>query len=407
MTRIRTTRTATVTAKKTKRVECCSVGAGVRPAACRSQAGFVLITGMVVLLMVTLVSLSSMRMTGMQERMTANQRHKTISLMAAEAGGSLAIQAHQKATTTPWWSALPATTPALLTAAGLDGHAGHWRLAHAERLTQSRALTQTVQVQGYAIDSAGNVLSESTIEFQIQGQAGILSDESIQVNGSASINGSAHSNGHFTVTSNGSQNAILNGKVTASGNVGFSGSNVPSTAKQSNAAQRDLASEIGRVSDATNFGRTLDSATFSACGTLPQDLQGATRYCLGSVDLPNNLHNGTLYVKGDVTSSGNLSQLNLVVDGSFTQQGGSTWGTGSQTAVNVAATGNITFSGGGNLNLYGSLWTDGNLVRNGGGQAVITGSGIVSWGSQTWNGNLTYVGPGVGASTVTQWRELN
>jgi PilX N-terminal len=378
----------------------------IGPAA-RHQSGFVLITGVVVLLLVTMVALASMRITGMQERITANQRNKTVSLMAAEAGASLALKAFDSAVTPKWWDTLPSAVPALVTASGMSDSRGYWKLANTNELTQSKAMAQNVEILGYAMDDSGNALSETTIVFQIHGQLGLLSHETIKVSGSANITGNAHSNDDFTVSSNGSQNAIANGKVTAHDDVSFSGANVPSAAKQSNAALRDLSAEVGRVGDEKNYGRVFDNAVFSSCNNLGPDLKGEVFYCNGDLVLSGNTTNGTIFVKGNVESSGDLSRLTLVVDGSFTQKGAANWGVSSSTSVSIASTGNININGGGNFNMYGSLWADGDVVRNGGGQAVVRGAGIVSFGSQTWNGNLTYVGVGTGARMVTQWREVN
>jgi hypothetical protein len=381
----------------------------------QNQTGAVLIISLLLLLVASIVTVSSMRGSGMQERMVANQNQQSIALMSAETGASEFWRWISDSLVdwdnTSWrnsWQDEP-SLPSTSTGTPIVGGAGYYWIDPSTDITwlSDRAI---LSVNGAAISDSGDLLSQTRIQIELLRptpggvnpafMAGMLAGGNINIQGNASFTGSAHANGNFNVTGG---NSSLNDRS------GVDESGDPITMQSTVSAQANAsmsgASAGAVISDAPAM--TIPSASdyiaankdnagvINSCTIPSGDLGGATYYCDGSASTSGSFSNVTILATGDITHNGS-SQLGL----------------NNSLTVQIIAAGNITVNG--SNDTYGVFWTDGNVTQRG---SSILGGSIVAGGNITRNGVFNYqqyddfgdltmpTGPGTGLS-IARWFEL-
>lgn len=345
------------------------------------QSGAVLIIGLILMLVASIVAMSSMRGSSLQENLTASVNNKAISHMAAEAGGAAFWDWLQNRAQSPsdwgqrdnWkdeWRNNPIPTTA--GAANNVGAYGYYWVDPTEvSWTDERV---TVRVRGQARTPDGSAeLAETVVLLRFDAPIGsgvhsafgmgLFSDDLIDIRGNANFDGNVHSNGNVSVTG-GNNSLSRRTSVTASGNADVRGGDEGQVVGDAGVVEVPSASDY---IDANKGG----AGVINSCTIPSGDLGGAVYYC-----------------SGDLTTSGEFSNVTILVDGNVTHGGASQLGGEHGTTLTVAiiAKGDITVNG--RNTTYGVFWTDGELVQNG---SSVLGGSIVAKGRIRRNGVFNYV----------------
>lgn len=150
----------------------------------RGESGAALIVGLILLVIMMVGGIAAMRSSTLNEKITSNQRNKTISLLAAETGitqfytwfktaaassfpsTTQAQDAWKTSTTTP----IPSTNTGALTANAGSGSLGYFWIDPASVTWNTSAQTATLTVTGHALSAAtsGSILATSKIEVTLK-----------------------------------------------------------------------------------------------------------------------------------------------------------------------------------------------------------------------------------------------
>lgn len=381
----------------------------------QKQTGAVLIISLLLLLVASIVTVSSMRGSGMQERMVANQNQQAIALMAAETGASefwrWISDSEVDWDSSDWqdsWQDEP-SLPLTSTGTPIVGSAGYYWIDPSTDITwlSDRAI---LSVNGAAITDGGDLLSQTRIQLVLLKPvpggtnpaflAGMLAGGNIDIKGNANFTGSAHANGDFDVTGGGSSlkdrsgfdendNPVtIQSTVSAQANASMSGASTGAVISGASAITIPSASDY----IATNKD---NAGIINSCSIPSGDLDGATYYC-----------------DGDASTSGSFSNVTILVTGDMTHGGASQLGQDDSLTVLMVIVGNITVNG--SNDTYGIFWADGNVRQNG---SSTLGGSIVAGGDIRRNGTFTYeqydnfgdltLPPGQGTGlSIARWFEL-
>lgn len=337
-----------------------------RPAPRRGQQqGAALIVGLILLLVATIVTLASMRDTGMQERMTANQDLKAVSQMAAESGATAFMQWASNPTTVAGANTWQAVIPTAAAGNPNVGTKGYFFANPADVSWNGNQVT--AKITGLAkADNSADALSRSfvrvTASLPTPGGpnpifgAGLLADNDIDIHGNAQLNGSAHANGNFGVT--GGNSSHTGGTLSAGGTVSMSG------ADSANIRQGAAQVEVPAVT--SDYLASMQAAAYQqSCNlNLSGDQGGKIYYCNGNASVSGSHSNVTIVASGNITYNGSGTR-------------GGTGKSGTAVTVAIVAGGGITFNGSGTA--YGIFWSNGGYTHNGSGEVkgtVISGGGI-------------------------------
>ncbi|EED36834.1 conserved hypothetical protein [Luminiphilus syltensis NOR5-1B] len=373
----------------------------------RKQRGAALVVSLILLAVATLVIVYGMRGTNLQERMTANQNNKSISFVAAEAGGSEFLGwlvAEDDAGTVDWTDATWQES---------------WKTAVGFTLPDSPVTTASIGTYGayyisaiiwgtddVVVNVTGNSLGgtdsvgQTTLQLTYQkpqlyippgpGPAfakGLLTEGSITVNGTSSFTGSAHANEAFDGRGELVDLNDLDAEgelvpypsdISASGTATFSG-DVPDGSTiadrvTSDAEPFDVPSAADFVTDhGLNASPDADgfTAAIAACEIPDGDGLGRMYYCDGDVDLDRNASH---------------QNVTILATGNITQNGSSDIGVNNALDVALVAGGEITLNG--QTDTFGVFWAEGDVIHNG--TSTLTGA-VVSGGDFTKNGGLAFV----------------
>jgi hypothetical protein len=370
--------------------------------------GATLIVGLIFLAIISLVSIYSMRTSSIQEKITANQRNKTVSLMAAEFGANLIVsKVDSKECTSTQFTSCVVSTPTKVSNA--QNYNAYWvtdaTVNNGNPTVSNGILTFTVV--GTARDSNGTeVLARSRIQFSIQPPVDAPprvaeTGGNVQVSGRLTLGGSGHTNGNWEVSSG---NNNVTGTLSAKSSTINVGGLEPEQ-YQPNMPEIDMPT-------VESLYPTQLSGAFSACNfTSNENLNGAIRRC-SSVTFAGPVLNGTIVVNGNVTirKDRNLLGITLIVNGNIDVDSNANNVIGSEAnRSTLAATGNIEASG--NVtNVYADLITNGNVIFTGfGNNSQIVGK-VAARGNIQSTGGLKIVSavPFTPASptSVTQWNEV-
>lgn len=409
------------------------------------ERGAALIVGLIFMLVASVVAMSSMRGSTIQEGMTANLNNKAVSFMAAEAGAAAfttLIADEAFAWGTSDWQQQIAHTRLAATAVDDANAALYW--VESVDWTQEPA---EVIVRGVSRASDGTDLSDTAFFLQFSSpttggvnpafRAGLLADLNIDVKGNAQFTGSAHANGNFNVTggnSSLSDRTILDedgnpvvvvSTVSAQGSAsmnggGVNGDNVISNSEaiEVPSASLHIQETIGASSLSTeklphytescnipsgNHGGAVfwcngnattsgafSNATVIATGnvTATNGFSDAVIYAGGDMNVGGAFTGSTAIAEGNATTSGNFSSSEIMAKGNITHNGSAQLGGdhGSTLTVKFAAGGDITVNG--SNDTYGVFWADGDITQNG---SSTLGGAIVAGGTIRRNGVFNYV----------------
>lgn len=366
------------------------------------QKGGALIVALLVISVAAVVTMTSMRGSLMQEKMTSNQNAKAISFMAAETGAASFNKWLKDPSTTwnstTWQNTIPTT------AAGSPniGSQGYYWIDPNDVVWSTSDVT--LKVRGYAkSDNTSAALAKSTIKLTITkpssgssttyiGGSGMISGGTININGNKTLNGNIHANSNVNL--NGST-TILGGVVTAGGII--NSNNILASLLKPFSPQVN----VPAVTD-TYLNQLKGQAAAQTCNiNLTGDQGGKIYYCNGNATISGNFSNATVVSTGDVNKNGSG------------QQGGA-GKSNSAVTVAIIAKGNVNFNG--SNNDYSVVWTNGDYNHNGSG--AVRGS-IVARGNINRNGAFNFqemtevannqistsISTG-GPSRVTLWQEV-
>ncbi|WP_151705084.1 pilus assembly PilX family protein [Nitrincola alkalilacustris] len=355
------------------------------------QKGAILVISLLLLLVASIVTVTAMRGSNMQERMVSNQNNQAIAFLAAETGASefwnWLSSAPLDWDNISWQNSWQDVQSLPVTSSGepFVAEFGYYWIDPASDINWLNDRVEVI-VNGWA-KTGENTAPLAQVSLQLvfmrpiaggvdpSFMAGLLAGGNIQVNGNANLNGSAHANGNFNVTGGGSSlndragvdddgNPVtITSMVSAQGSASMSGAAAGSVT--SNTSARDIPSASAYIS--TNSG---NPGVINSCSIPSGDLGGAVYYC-----------------NGNATTSGNFSNVTIMATGNIVHNGAAQLGgdLGSTLTVSMIAGGNITVNG--SNSTYGVFWMDGNLTQNG---SSTLGGSIVAGGNITRNGRFNY-----------------
>ena len=374
-----------------------------------SQDGVVLLVGLISLVIISMVSIYSMRTSTIQEKITSNQRNKTISLMAAEFGVNY-ITAKIDDKTCTAASLSGCTIPNPLKVSNQSNYNAYWS-TEGNPVVSGNTITFTVL--GTTRDSAGvgsSVLARSKITFSIQvpvdeiaGRV-IETEGNVQVKGRLTVTGGGHANGSWSVTSN--QNSVTSGVLSADGNIDVGG--VPAAQLSPNNGEN-----ISLPTVESFYSSQLSGSFNNTCSfTSNQNLNGQIIRCK-SATFNGPVSNGTIVVDDNVSIGKNDSLLGitLITTGNIDIEPAATGVIGSSAQPStLATTGNIQVKG--NIgNVYGDMRANGSIDLKGNGNSVINGQ-LRAQGNIYANGGLEILNPSgtpytpATPTTIKSWFEV-
>lgn len=379
-----------------------------------TQRGAVLFVSLILLLVSSIIAVSSMRGSGMQEKMVANQNQQSVALLAAETGAG-EFWSWISSTTVDWdnqgwrdsWQN-ETSIPTARAGTPMLGDSGYYWIEPADVDWESDRVV--VLVHGIALSGGGETLARTSMRLEFLKpvpepinpafMVGALAGGNLIISGNADITGSAHANGNFKVTGRGGSSLNDRDGFDEDGNLVTYQSTVSAagTAEMSGAAEGAVISAAPSVT-IPSAREYIDSnkgggAVINSCSIPSGDLRGAIYYC-----------------DGNLTTSGEFSNGVILADGNISHDGSSQLGSGQELTVQMVASGNITI--GGRNDTYGVIWADGDVTQNG--RSTLGGS-IVAGGNITRSGKFSYKqydnfgslplppGSGVGV-TVGRWFE--
>lgn len=396
----------------------------------KNQKGAVLAVGLLVLLVITLIGVTGMINSNMQEEKAGNVKKEVEARLGAEAGIADAIAFLKKNPDTgdAWSENTPITDWAIKDLKSQDTNlpysvkydvnfcadstAGPCPSA---KFTPGSPPSKSIKITsiGSVVSSLSTTLSQATIsivynscntgelKYALQAKERIIfsgggndSDEKGVIKGNIYTGSTLSGNGPSNSAAN-LANETINGSVTALGGINnpdnATGKKYYPGSDDGEPTAIDIPSAAtalpGRISADLASGK-LASATSIDCSTLNGDLGGKSYVCstpaTGNKALKNDFFNGKLYFDGaaDIDFSGGVG---------LGQAG---------KPVEIIATGDITFAGGDKDSWY-TIWTDGDYRHNGG--RNIYGS-IRVGGTIDWNGTSNFTGDDFGepiSCTVT------
>lgn len=356
----------------------------------RKQEGAALIVSMILLTVATIVTVASMRGGTMQEKMTANQNNKAVSLMAAEAGGSAffdwIVSEFENGTMAwsdpDWQDDWQSVIPSNQAGSHNLGSNGYYWLDPAD--VSWNADDVVVTLTGQAGPDVNAPLGQTKLRMifnrpELGGTdpaflAGLLADGNIDINGNADFTGSAHANGEFNVS--GGQNSLNDrDSVDEDGN--------PVTLESSVSAHGDA--KMRRVDQERVMGGADTIEVPSASEYINEKKAGGG--VIESCEIPTgDLGGAVYYCDGNARTSGSFSNVTILADGDIDHRGSAQLGASEDLTVMIVAGGDITING--RNDTFGVYWADGNVRQNG--RSTIGGS-VVAGGDIRRNGVFDYV----------------
>ncbi len=367
------------------------------------QNGAALAIGLILMAVATLVSVTAMHVAGTEERIAANQREVSVAFMAAETGLSQAISWLETGNNAEnCWNLGETQCRNAINALGGEvagDYAGTmWEIE--VRLTPGGDTAELIS-RGSTATGTDRIVRVLYTRPTDPGPApgflvGLLSEEDVDVRGSADFRGGAHGNRNFINTGN----STLWG-ATISSTVGMTENLTLRDGGQVLSGQPKV--EVPSVNAYINGGDGIPAAkdapnVIKSCN-LPSNgnLGGNTYFCDSNLTVGRNtaLRNGTVLVNGDVT-----------------YRGAADLGAAGELSLGIFATGDITFNG--SRDSHAVWWAEGNIRQNG--SSSLNGA-AVSGGTIRINGASEYIQnddfgtialptvPGL-PSNARGWREL-
>lgn len=402
----------------------------------KKQSGAALAIGLIFLLLATIVTVAGMRGSNIQERMTSNTNHKSLSFMIAEvgAGDVLDFVRQSEDFTDPDVEfddpALDGFLRSITDTLGENNRVLQYAVTDVTPLPEG----MIVEIQGrsFAGDSAqGSPEGITTIELRFErfftpvdsegpgggegargpGGAGMISNNSIRVAGNITLEGSIHANANFEATGGSSTIADQGDSlstISAGGTVRFNDIN-PAELDPDDPMFQRLLEDAGIV----QIPRAIDyiacwindeglSATFPFSG-----VDEFVDYCSANefpFDKPHiktcdvsqgDLDQGAVYCDGDleIKRNDNVSNGTIMASGDIEIRGSSSLGADGKLGVAFFAGGDLTFRG--SADSFGVFWSDGQFTQRGASQIsglVRAGAGVEVEDNNdiTMSGNVRY-----------------
>lgn len=336
------------------------------------QNGNALVISLILISVAAVVTMTSMRGSLLQEKMTANQNLKAIAFTSAESGASQLTQWLRNPTTTWYSTTWQNIVPSTMSGNPNNGSMGYYWVLPSDVDWNWYQVSMKVSGLARANDAAPGVakstlkitVSRPTTSTNLAFGAGLISNNNVDINGNANVTGSIFANGNIDIS--GGNNTLTDGIVSAQGSVAMAGVSP----------------------DYLNPGADIATVPVVTDAWLAQ-MQAAAAVQICNIVLVGDQLARIYYCEGDATVSGIFSNATIVATGNVTKSGGGqTGGLGkSSSAVTVAvvAKGDITFNGSSDDNAV--FWSNGTYTHNGSG--TVRGT-IIAGGDITRNGTFNF-----------------
>lgn len=402
----------------------------------KKQSGAALAIGLIFLLLATIVTVVGMRGSNLQERMTANTNHKSLSYMIAEVGAAEVLDFIRQSEdfTDPDAVLDDPVLEALIRGISGDINENNRSLQYQVTDVESTADQMIVVVQGRSF--AGGSTQDTpqgltSVEIRLErtlsivesesdenvpgargpGGAGMISNNSIRVAGNITLEGSIHANANFEATGGSSTIADQGDSlstISAGGTVRFNDIN-PAELDPDDPMLERLLEEAGIL----QIPRAIDyiacwiddeslSATFQFSGIdLFPDYCSANEFPFNEPHTKTcnvsqgDLDQGAMYCDGDleIKRNDNISNGTIMASGDIEIRGSSSLGADGKLGVAFFAGGDLTFRG--SADSFGVFWADGQFTQRGASQIsglVRAGAGVEVEDNNdiTMSGNVRY-----------------